>query len=57
MISASKNEEDAAADFDLDRMMLKDNTVAEVDMEEPKKAKAGSGEHKTMEGAPMRKDS
>ncbi len=48
MDSTSKNWE-AAADFDLDLMTLKDNDIVEVDMEEPKKAKGASGEPKTVE--------
>ncbi len=42
MDSTSKNEEDAAIDFSLAQIMLKDNTEVKVDMEEPEKAKATS---------------
>ncbi len=33
MDSTSKNEEERAADFGLDQIMLKDNNVVKVDME------------------------
>ncbi len=51
MDSTSKNEEDAAADFGLNRMMLED-----VDIEEPEEEKAGSGKPKTMEATGVIKD-
>ncbi len=36
-------------------MLPKDTIIVEVDMEEPEKAKAGSGEPKTMKVAGVRK--
>ncbi len=56
MDSVSKNKESRAADFVLDRMMLKDNAVVEVYMEESEKVKARSAESKTMETAGESKD-
>ncbi len=53
--STSKNEERAAADFGLDRVMLEDNTVVEANVEEPMKAKAGLRKPKTMEAAGVSK--
>ncbi len=56
MDSTSKNQEDAATNFVLYQMTLKDNTVVEMDMDESEKAKAESVEPKTTEAAGVSKD-
>ncbi len=55
MHSTLKSKKNAAADFDLDQMMLKDSTVVEVDIEHSEKAKARSGESKTMQATGVNK--
>ncbi len=54
--STSKNEENTIANFDLEQMMPKDNTAVEVDTEELRKAKVGSGEIKNIDAAGVSKD-
>ncbi len=56
MDSTSKYEEDAAADFGLDWMILKDDTIVKEEMGGPKKAKAESQEPNTMEATGVNKN-